>query len=329
VPSTFVKQVEDEFLKQFSAFAKACMSGAQWHEHTLARFVNEWRIIRSDDKTCFVCLRTNPRINLPCEHFTCVRCILIFGKRTDMWTYQLDHCFLCQEPTPGIFIDVKPPTHTYRVLSIDGGGVRAVIPLTFLLRLEREMGLGPVQNNFDLGVFSSSGLFFLMALRVLLTRLYVGTIAGLGLYINGWSVEVCIAEFERLAKFAFQPWYQEVFRLFSRLPFLQLFKLLPFLNVLSRLSTARYLSKLCGILISLATDSVYPSGNLDRALQEAYTTTKRILDYSPASAMGTYIGMTVSTMEPKTFIFTNYNRQDNRRDGPYGMLRGNVPVWEM
>ncbi|OBT60276.1 hypothetical protein VE03_10316 [Pseudogymnoascus sp. 23342-1-I1] len=237
-PSIFAKDIEDEFVRQFGIFAKTRTSGAQWHENTLARFVNEWQTIQSDDKICFVCLRTSPQINLPCGHFTCIKCILIFGARTDMWRFQLDHCLLCREPTPGIFIEIKPPTHTSRVLSIDGGGVRAVIPLTFLLELEKEMRLGAVQNNFDFGIFSSSG-----------------AIVGL--------------------------------------------------------------------------DSVYSSRNLEAALQEAYTSTRGILDYSHASAIGTKIGITVSSMEPKTSIFNNYNSQGNHRNGSYGVLQGNAPVWEI
>lgn len=164
-----------------------------------------------------------------------------------------------------------------------------------------------------------------------MTKILLGAIVGLGMYINGWSVEVCMENFERLAKFAFQPRYLAIFRLISaRLPFLRLrSKGLRFLPLLPKFSLPRLFSKIFGILMSIATDSVYSSRNLEIALQEAYTATRGILDYSHASAIGTKIGITVSSMEPKTSIFNNYNSQGNYRNGSYGVMQGNAPVWEM
>ena len=57
---------------------------------------------------------------------------------------------------------MKPPTAGVRLLSIDGGGVRGVLPLQALGNLEatfnRLTGLeGPIQQHFDLALGTSSG----------------------------------------------------------------------------------------------------------------------------------------------------------------------------
>ncbi len=125
------------------------------------------------------------------------------------------------------------------------------------------------------------------------------------MYINGWSIEDCIDHFERLAKQAFERRY------FS------------YLQWLFRLRT---------ILISLITDGIYPARNLEAILQNVFGSDKSILDCSGATAMGSKIGITVSSMKPQPFLFTNYNglgdREGEKYD-KYGILLGSAPVWEM
>lgn len=57
---------------------------------------------------------------------------------------------------------IKPPTAGVRILSIDGGGVRGVIPLRALhdLELTIQTLIGDqitIQDNFDLAVGTSTG----------------------------------------------------------------------------------------------------------------------------------------------------------------------------
>lgn len=53
---------------------------------------------------------------------------------------------------------IKPPTASVRLLTIDGGGTRGVVPLVFLQALEERIGLPyPVQENFDLAFGTSIG----------------------------------------------------------------------------------------------------------------------------------------------------------------------------
>ncbi|KFY17790.1 hypothetical protein V492_00388 [Pseudogymnoascus sp. VKM F-4246] len=124
------------------------------------------------------------------------RYVVRHGDKSDVWNYEIRQCFLCKTDTPGVNIQVRPPTATARLLSIDGGGARGIIPLVFLQALEERIGLPyPVQRNFDF-VFGTSS----------------GGIIALALSHKGLSVEDCMGLFERLAKRAFELHYISYFR---------------------------------------------------------------------------------------------------------------------
>jgi hypothetical protein len=133
------------------------MSSATWHLGLLSNFKSEWPTILSYD-TCFACLRERLQYRLPCGHIVCENCVRRFGAKTDIWTFDVHQCFLCRLETPGVRVKVKPPTATVRLLSIDGGGARGIIPLIFLQVLEERIGLPyPVQENFHFAFGTSSG----------------------------------------------------------------------------------------------------------------------------------------------------------------------------
>jgi hypothetical protein len=158
LPSSFIRLLENEFVKQVEAFAELSdTSNAIWHKEKLSGFKRDWLTIRSND-TCFVCLGGRPQYGLPCRHIVCDYCVRRFGAKSDVWTFDVHHCFLCRLETPGVKIKVKPPTATPRLLSIDGGGVKGIIPLVFLQVLEEMIGLPyPVQGNFHFVFGTSSG----------------------------------------------------------------------------------------------------------------------------------------------------------------------------
>ena len=88
-----------------------------------------------------MCLGGRPQYRLPCGHIVCDNCVRRFRAKNDVWTFDVHHYFLCRIETLGVNIKVKPPTATPRLLSIDGGGVRGIIPLVFLQVLEERLGL--------------------------------------------------------------------------------------------------------------------------------------------------------------------------------------------
>lgn len=58
----------------------------------------------------------------------------------------------------GTYFEHKPDTAGVRILIVEGGGIRGIVPLSFLKELERAVGLSmPIQEHFDMSVANSSG----------------------------------------------------------------------------------------------------------------------------------------------------------------------------
>ena len=157
LPSSFIKLLEHEFERQFHRFTESSgTSVTVLHQETLAGFKEDWCYMYSE-KTCFVCMMDRPQHHLNCGHLICDKCVERVGVEVD-GTIGIHRCALCDRDTSGFRLRKPPPTATARILSIDGGGVRGVIPLVFLRALEGAIGLQhPVQENFDLIVGTSSG----------------------------------------------------------------------------------------------------------------------------------------------------------------------------
>lgn len=116
-----------------------------------------------------------------------------------------------------------------------------------------------------------------------------GAIIACALFVNGWSVEECIASFENLACLAFQP---------RRSFWIPVF------------------SKVYDFLLSLLVDGRYPARNLETALRGVFGPTRSIMNCSKASETGTLVGVPVTTIrDVSTCVFTNYNGVGKREDG--------------
>lgn len=118
-----------------------------------------WRKI-FNNRTCMWCLRRKPENICTCGHALCDTCVRVFGERLANveFRYKLEKCLLCASGT--LEITLKPPTAGVRILSIDGGGSRGVVPLEFLRILQDMIGHDcPLQNLFDMAFGTSSGTF--------------------------------------------------------------------------------------------------------------------------------------------------------------------------
>jgi energy-coupling factor transporter ATP-binding protein EcfA2 len=131
---------------------------------------------------CFSCLVSIPEHPLPCGHVLCTPCVKAFGTSRSRTTIDMKYCPLHENNTQAHFrlswqISLKPPGAGIRILTLDGGGVRAIVQLTILQQLEHAIGVElPIQAFFDLIIGTGTGGLIALALggqaRTPLERLY-------------------------------------------------------------------------------------------------------------------------------------------------------------
>jgi hypothetical protein len=84
------------------------------------------------------------------------------------YRFKITTCVWCQQEMD-FTVHLKPPTAGVRILSIDGGGARGVIPLETIRLLQIVLGDLPVREMFDLAVGTSSGKCAIPRLGIFLT----------------------------------------------------------------------------------------------------------------------------------------------------------------
>lgn len=108
---------------------------------------------------CVSCLTGPPQHVLGCGHTLCDLCVRRFANVVsgEESCYLLETCAIC-ETRADLTIHLKPATAGVRMLNIDGGGVRGVVPLEFLIRLQKELGpRARIQDFFDIAFGTSAG----------------------------------------------------------------------------------------------------------------------------------------------------------------------------
>ncbi|KAF3911199.1 hypothetical protein AA313_de0210078 [Arthrobotrys entomopaga] len=123
---------------------------------------------------CYGCLFKTAEYRLPCRHVTCENCIRSNSEDDydKLYTrkHTLNSCPICGTNVgPGwpFKVRLRPELSGLRVLSLDGGGVRGVIGLSLLWRLESLVGLSlPIGNFFDLIIGSGSGGIIALAIGI-------------------------------------------------------------------------------------------------------------------------------------------------------------------
>jgi len=127
----------------------------------LQKYTATWKTIRSN-KTCFACLQAVPDHMLECGHTFCAQCVQEFGKKCDYFEYGwvIDQCILCRcswQDRRHIFRQ-HPRCAGIRALTLDGGGIRGVVELALLERVQATIGLDiPLREHFDIIVGTSTG----------------------------------------------------------------------------------------------------------------------------------------------------------------------------
>lgn len=127
--------------------------------HQWNRARSRWSKFFSVD-TCLSCLGRRPSVLLPCGHRLCRQCVQTFGRHAGAGRdrYHFPDCLLCGAATGVAFLTLR--RRCRRILAIDGGGVRGVMPLQFLTLLEARLGVpGLTHHLFDYVIGTSSGMY--------------------------------------------------------------------------------------------------------------------------------------------------------------------------
>lgn len=158
IASNYCHDVEKSVRTLFPAIELGFETAAELHADNMASFLTAWKQLKSN-KTCFYCIRRKPEYMLSCSHAICEICVQIFGSvmSDKSFHYNLSKCILCVHEG-NITARLKPATAGCRLLSVDGGGVRGIVPLEFLNLLQQVLGDGlPLQDLVDEAFGTSSG----------------------------------------------------------------------------------------------------------------------------------------------------------------------------
>ena len=162
--------IEYHMEKMFAAIKSESETSSQLHATNVKAHSNQWTYFKSN-QTCLFCLRQKPEHFLTCGHALCEICIKIIriaqsGKELH---FEVSSCVLCLSQGK-LIARLKPATAGCRILSIDGGGIRGVVPLEFLDLLQKLIDC-PLQDLFDLAVGTSSSITLTIDCSVILLSL--------------------------------------------------------------------------------------------------------------------------------------------------------------
>jgi hypothetical protein len=120
-----------------------------------------WKSLQTN-ATCLFCLMRAPHQHvLLCGHALCDICVKLLGKPCmGEYCYEISNCPFCSR-TANFRKFLKPPTCGIRVLSLDGGGIRGVISLEYVLLLQANLAESfklRFLELFDLVVATSAGV---------------------------------------------------------------------------------------------------------------------------------------------------------------------------
>ncbi|KAI9923357.1 hypothetical protein MW887_010477 [Aspergillus wentii] len=110
------------------------------HAEQLGRWQPIWEGLNTN-RTCLYCLGRAPQSPLRCGHALCDICVERTGHpvASRESIYIVKKCPLCRHP--GLTtISLLPKTAAVRALTVDGGGIRGIIPLQLLKEMQDRLG---------------------------------------------------------------------------------------------------------------------------------------------------------------------------------------------
>ncbi|KAJ5981123.1 hypothetical protein N7481_008421 [Penicillium waksmanii] len=279
-PNELFDLIQKFFVHFFHYMGKNACSSVEVRKEEMMVQSGRLSGLRSNE-ICLYCLTAAAQHVLECGHTLCDRCAQLFGKPSNGSDHQfvVERCLCCLYQR-AVIIDVQPRTASPSILSIDGGGVRGVIPLEFLMLVEEHLYPCKIQDVIDLVIGTSSGGLII-----------------LGLFVMSWDVGKCSQTFEDLARRIFRE------RRHS-----------PLLRLLSHMHGETLLGETARWIQWLFRDSCYDSRAFDTALREVFGEDRRLFGNSGTVAKGILrsgpkAGVITTSISRKTgtFVIGNFN----------------------
>ncbi|EAS29982.3 uncharacterized protein CIMG_08728 [Coccidioides immitis RS] len=161
------QMIEDDLVSLFEIMAASGESSSQLHRYNIGHNARSWKALKLEF-TCTWCLRQCKQHPVPCGHLICDNCVQRYGEQligSDV-EYFIKDCIACREPAC-LKVKIKPATAGVRVVSIDGGGVRGIIPLESLASIQAPLGQDlPLASLVDFMIGTSSGGISALALGI-------------------------------------------------------------------------------------------------------------------------------------------------------------------
>ena len=281
-----------QIVARLSAWADGAAADAHWatrrHIKNLrgTRRRVRWRRIVST-ACCVTCLMKPPQHPMSCGHAVCDDCVPRFGRRrcTQEYSYLLTICPLCGARVTDQHIVLKPPTAGLRILNIDGGGPRGVIPLEMMRKLQQTLGPGQrIQDYFDIAFGVSAGASDLpLPVEFIIADRSTGGLIVAALFGMRWDVAECMDRFRR-----------SVTETLGNRPYghLPLF------------------SSVCDLIHSIRTGAVHSADSVALALQDCFGEQSRLFEPAGDGApRSKFVITATTTRKASTIIFPNYNAE--------------------
>ncbi len=252
---------------------------AQVHRENVGGLGIPWLLLQSNS-TCLWCLRRKPENTLSCEHAICNVCVRIYGDEMPIMDcqYHIETCLLCRSGNRTVRL--KPFPAGERILAIDGGGTRGVIPLDIMTIIQGMIGSElQIQDLFDIAFGTSVDKLHVQISQIVRLKHETEGLIVCILFLRGMPVSQCVHIFDVLAR-----------KLFERSQ--------GRMNFIKRLRLS---------LKGWYRDGHYDANALEDCLKEFLRIDDRMFGYQPgilATKVGT-IAATIGNASP--MIFTNYN----------------------
>jgi hypothetical protein len=149
--------IRAQFLQLFTSLNPRT-SAVALRKRILRQHRPHWKLLRSTTK-CFLCMVRPSERMLPCGHSLCEECIQdYYPWCTNAYTYRVGICEFCGVDALSVFSRM-PTTVEPNIAAIDGGGVRGLVALVLLKRLQAALDTGHhIREYFDYFIGTSAGM---------------------------------------------------------------------------------------------------------------------------------------------------------------------------